>query len=157
MPDWITTDALAKLAVFAAAALLIAGLFRRERAQVGQAIVLCALAIAATLAALLCAALGVAVFARLNEFVALLLIGLAFVNLALAATFGTLSALVRLDPPRILRDLTKAAVYFALTLYLLGTHHVDLTSIVATSALSSRSTTPRPSFRRRSTSGSDRR
>lgn len=127
--------AIARLLTFAFAALAVAGLFRRERPQVGQAIVLYALALAARVAALVCASLQFDAFARLNDFVALLLQGLAFINLALAAVFGILLAALRFEPPRILRDLTKAFVYLALAFYILFTHNVDLTGIVATSAV----------------------
>jgi len=99
LPDWVTTYGLARLAVFAIASLVIAALFRRERLQVGQAIILYAIAIAARVAAFACAALELETFARMNDFVALLLQGMAFLNLALASVFGTLSAAVRFEPP----------------------------------------------------------
>lgn len=135
LPGWVTTYGLARLAVFAIAALVIAALFRRERPQVGQAIILYAIAIAARVAAFACAALELETFARMNDFAALLLQGMAFLNLALASVFGTLGAAVRFEPPRILRDLAKACVYFAFALYLLWTRNVDISSIVATSAV----------------------
>jgi len=127
--------AIARLLTFAIAALAVAALFRRERLQVGQAIVLYAFALAARVASLVCSSLQFDAFARLNDFVALLLQGMAFINLALAAVFGILLAGLHFEPPRILRDLTKAAVYIALAFYLLFTHNVDLTGIVATSAV----------------------
>jgi len=127
--------AIARLLTFAIAALAVAALFRRERLQVGQAIVLYAFALAARVASLVCSSLQFDPFARLSDFVALLLQGLAFLNLALAAVFGILLAGLHFEPPRILRDLTKAAVYIAITFYLLFTHNVDLTGIVATSAV----------------------
>lgn len=135
LPSWIAIDALARLAVFAAASLAIAALFRRERSQVGQAIILYAFSIAARFAAMVCAGLDFAAFERMNDFVALLLQGMAFLNLALASVFGVLSAAVRFEPPRILRDLAKAFAFFGFTLYLFWTRNVDLTSIVATSAV----------------------
>ncbi len=135
MPDLVSAYALARLAVFAAAALVIAALFRRERPQVGQAIILCAIAIAARIAGAVSAALELEAFERMNNFIALLLLGMAFLTLALASVFGMLSATVRFEPPRILRDLTKAFTWFAFTLYLLWSNNVDVTSIVATSAV----------------------
>lgn len=127
--------AVARLLTFAVAALAVAALFRRERVQVGQAIVLYAFAIAARVASLGCAELQLAAFERLGDFASLLLQGMAFLNLALASVFGLLLWALRYEPPRILRDLTKAFVYFAFALYLLWTRNVDLTGIVATSAV----------------------
>lgn len=135
MPDWVPVYALARLGVFASAALVIAALLRRERQQVGQAIVLYAISLGASVVALVCSAIELPAFERMNDFLALLLQGMAFVNLALASVFGVLSAAVRFEPPRILRDLTKAFAYFAFTLYLLWTRNVDVSSIVATSAV----------------------
>lgn len=127
--------AVVTLVAFGLAALAVATLFRRERRQVGQAIVLYAFAVAARVAAFACGELQLVAFERFNDFVALLLQGMAFLNLALASVVGVLVAILRYEPPRILRDLTKAFVYFAFTLYLLWTRNVDLTGIVATSAV----------------------
>ena len=80
MPDLVSAYALARLAVFAAAALVIAALFRRERPQVGQAIILCAIAIAARIAGAVSAALELEAFERMNNFIALLLLGMAFLT-----------------------------------------------------------------------------
>lgn len=128
-------DALYRLLAFVIAALAVAAIFRKERPQVGQSIVLLAIAFAARGAELLSAQLKYEASARMCDFIALLLQGMAFLNLGLAAAFGLLLAAVRCEPPRILRDLAKAFVYFAFALYLLSTRQVDLTGIVATSAV----------------------
>jgi small-conductance mechanosensitive channel/CRP-like cAMP-binding protein len=71
---------------------------------------------------------------RTIGFLALLLEGIAFVNLTAVLFFAFLS-FVRFRPPRIVRDLAIAVAYLGLLLYLFSIHQVDLAGLVATSAV----------------------
>jgi small-conductance mechanosensitive channel/CRP-like cAMP-binding protein len=72
--------------------------------------------------------------ARTIGFLALLLEGIAFVNLTAILFFAFLS-FARFRPPRIVRDLAIAVAYLGLLLYLFSIHQVDLAGLVATSAV----------------------
>jgi small-conductance mechanosensitive channel/CRP-like cAMP-binding protein len=72
--------------------------------------------------------------ARTIGFLALLLEGIAFVNLTAILFFASLS-FVRFRPPRLFKDLAIAVAYLGLLLYLFSIHQVDLAGLVATSAI----------------------
>ncbi|HKC25729.1 MAG TPA: hypothetical protein VKF32_13355, partial [Thermoanaerobaculia bacterium] len=72
---------------------------------------------------------------RTFGFLALVLQGFAFLGLAAVVVFAVLLRAARIDTPRILRDLTVAASYLVYVFYALSVHHVDVTGIVATSAV----------------------
>jgi small-conductance mechanosensitive channel len=60
---------------------------------------------------------------------------IAFVNVASVLIFDLLLGGLRLNPPRILRDLLLAIAYVIVGITLLSIPHVDITGIVATSAV----------------------
>ena len=59
----------------------------------------------------------------------------AYIGLAFVLVFDLLLPLVRVRVPRIARDLVAALSWIALVLWLFSSHHVDVTGIVATSAV----------------------
>ena len=69
------------------------------------------------------------------RFFALLLLGVGIINLAGVLLFKVLLARLRLEPPPIMRDLILAAAYAVLAISLLTRMGVNLTGIVATSAV----------------------
>jgi len=69
------------------------------------------------------------------SFLALLLQGIALVGLAAVLVFDLLLPLARIRVPRIARDVAVALAWVALLLWLFSIHHVDVSGIVATSAV----------------------
>ncbi len=69
------------------------------------------------------------------SFLALLLRGIAFLGLAAVLVFDLLLPIVRVHVPRIARDVAVGLSWVALLLWLFSVHHVDVTGIVATSAV----------------------
>jgi small-conductance mechanosensitive channel/CRP-like cAMP-binding protein len=68
-------------------------------------------------------------------FLALLLQGIAFLGLAAVLVFDLLLPVARVRVPRIARDLAVGLSWVGLLLWLFSVHHVDVTGIVATSAV----------------------
>ena len=68
-------------------------------------------------------------------FIALLLQGIAFLGLAAVVVFDLFLPRARVRVPRIARDLAVGLSFVALLLWLFSVHHVDVTGIVATSAV----------------------
>jgi small-conductance mechanosensitive channel/CRP-like cAMP-binding protein len=68
-------------------------------------------------------------------FLALLLQGIAFVGLLEVVVFAVVLPLFRVAAPVILRELALACAYLALLLYLFSQYRVDVTGIIATSAV----------------------
>jgi small-conductance mechanosensitive channel/CRP-like cAMP-binding protein len=66
---------------------------------------------------------------------ALLIKGIAVITVGSVLLFEVLMEAARLKPPRIMRDLLVAFAYIILALMLLASHGVDLSGIVATSAV----------------------
>jgi small-conductance mechanosensitive channel len=58
-----------------------------------------------------------------------------FVLIAIVFVFALMSKVFHLDIPRLMRDLTKAFAFIGLVLYLFSVHDVDVSGIVATSAV----------------------
>lgn len=69
------------------------------------------------------------------HFLALLLQGIAFLGLAAILVFDLLLPLGRVSVPRIARDLAVGLSWVGLLLWLFSVHQVDVTGIVATSAV----------------------
>lgn len=69
------------------------------------------------------------------SFLALLLQGIAFVGLAAVLVFDLLLPLAKVHVPRIVRDVAVALAWVALLLWLFSVRQVDVTGIVATSAV----------------------
>jgi small-conductance mechanosensitive channel/CRP-like cAMP-binding protein len=74
-------------------------------------------------------------FVRWTTWASLLLLGVAFVSLASVLIFDILLAAVRLRPPRLLRDLILAFAYIVVAITSLSLIEVNVTGIVATSAV----------------------
>src|SRR5437764_4970665 len=72
---------------------------------------------------------------RWIRWAALFILCVAIINVASVAVFDVLLGAVRLKPPRILRDLLIAFTYIIVAITLLSRSGVDLTGIVATSAV----------------------
>ncbi len=72
---------------------------------------------------------------RVFVFLAFLFQGLAILNLVAVYVFEFFLRLLRVEAPRILRDLAKGVLAVGLLLYLFSRYHVDVTGIVATSAV----------------------
>jgi len=80
-------------------------------------------------------AIGMPSSARAIDFIALVLQGTSFLGLAAIVLFDVLLHAVRIEAPKILRDIAFACAYLAMLLYLFSEYRVDVTGIVATSAV----------------------
>jgi small-conductance mechanosensitive channel/CRP-like cAMP-binding protein len=123
---------------FIVAAVLLFSFVPSERVRIRTSVFLFASSLAGLLAAGALLSVGATpdYFAyRAVRWVALLLHGIAIVNLASVFLFDVVLYSVRLKPPRILRDLLLAMAYIAVALVLLSRNGFDLTGIVATSAV----------------------
>lgn len=131
---FLTHAVLQDALVFAAAAFVVALLDRRERRRVVRVVLLGALGFAIHFAAHLAADSGMRGASAID------LTGRAIAAIAAVALFGTLFfdvllPLVKMRPPRILRDLAIAAGSIAATLAVLSSGKVEVVGIVATSAV----------------------
>jgi len=72
---------------------------------------------------------------RLVHFTSQMLLAIAVINLIGVFVFRVVLAQLRLEPPPILRDTVVGVAYIAIAFALLSRHNVDLTGIVATSAV----------------------
>ncbi len=63
------------------------------------------------------------------------LTGAVFLNIAVLFLFAVVLRRLRVEPPRLARDLVVGLSYIALVLYLFSVYHVDVTGIIATSAV----------------------
>ena len=61
--------------------------------------------------------------------------GIALLNLAATIVFSILLRSARIEPPRIIRDLIVALAYIAFAFYLFSHYRVDVTGVIATSAV----------------------
>lgn len=122
-------------AVFTIVALIVAIWVPPERKALGRLGVLYGASLLLRLVAVVFGELSMPSVLMAADFLALLLQGIAFLNLAMVILFATLVRAFRVVPPRILRDLTAALAYLGLVLFLFSTYHVDVTGIVATSAV----------------------
>lgn len=122
-------------AAFVLLAALVALTIRKERRNSLFLLALYAASIVLRVASRVFDGAGMPTSSRVAQFLGLLLEGLALLNLAVVLFFGVLLRGVRVEAPRILRDLTLALGTVALVLYLFGTYRVDVTGIVATSAV----------------------
>lgn len=109
-----------------------------ERARIRNAVLLFAVAFAGLMIVALLASRGVLPASspyRWTRWASLFISSVAIVNLASVLVFDVLLDAVRLKPPRIMRDLLLAFAYIIIALSLLSQSGVDLTGIVATSAV----------------------
>ncbi|MHB0969562.1 MAG: cyclic nucleotide-binding domain-containing protein [Thermoanaerobaculia bacterium] len=119
------------LLVAAAILFLVA---RVERPRVLRALAFYVGALALHSGAALAQYYGLAELSRTVRFLALVLSGIAFINVAAIAAFSILRKF-RYETPRIVRDLVLAAAYIVLLIHLFSQSRVDITGIIATSAV----------------------
>ncbi len=125
------------LAFLAASALLFV-LVPRERSRIRTAVVLFALAFAGLFASGTLLSYGVPENAsayRWIRWASLIIESMAIINVASVLLFDVLLGAVHVAPPRIMRDLLIAFAYIIIVITLLTHSGVDLTGIVATSAV----------------------
>jgi len=119
--------------------LLIAGVIalfiRSERRHVLRIVLIYLLSLLFRLAMELSSTGGMPALSKTLAFLTLLLELIAFLNLGAILFFSVLLKMVRLEAPRILRELTVAVSYIALLIYLFSINHVDVSGIIATSAV----------------------
>src|SRR5256885_965098 len=126
------------LALFIVAALVLMMWRPLERMRIRAALLLFVLSLIGFLAVATLAVKGVATDGRLYlwfDWATLFCFWIAFVNVASVLIFDLLLGGLRLSPPRILRDLLLAIAYVIVGITLLSIPHVDITGIVATSAV----------------------
>jgi small-conductance mechanosensitive channel/CRP-like cAMP-binding protein len=129
-----TTEVLRQGAVFGVLIVLVVAFLREERRRAVNLAAFYAASLVLRAGTVLLPGVSMPGTARTIGFLALLLEGIAFVNLTAILFFGFLS-FVRVRPPRLFRDLAVALAYFGLLLYLLSLHKVDVAGLVATSAI----------------------
>jgi small-conductance mechanosensitive channel/CRP-like cAMP-binding protein len=123
---------------FALTASALFALLPAERTRVRNALLLFALAVAGLLAAATLLSFGTPENGsayRWTRWAALMILGVAVINLAGVLLFDVALSAVRLKSPRIMRDLLSALAYIVFAITLLSRSGVDLTGIVATSAV----------------------
>ncbi len=109
-----------------------------ERGRIRNAMLLFALSLVGLLAAATLLSLGMAAESAAYRWVrwsALFVESLAIINLVSVLVFDVGLEAARLKPPRIMRDLLSALAYIVVAINLLSRSGVDLTGIVATSAV----------------------
>ena len=124
--------------LFILVALALFALLPRERLRIRTAIILYILALVGLAIAAAIAGRGASVDSsmyRWTRWASLLLQGIAFISVASIFVFDILLAALRLRPPRILRDLILALTYIVVAIASLTAIKVDVTGIVATSAV----------------------
>ena len=117
---------------------LLFALLPRERMRIRTALLMSVLSLIGLSAAATFVSRGgdpQSSFYRWMVWAALLLQGIAFVGVASSFVFDILLAAIRLRPPRILRDLILALCYIVVAITSLSIIKVDVTGIVATSAV----------------------
>ncbi|MBA3768271.1 MAG: mechanosensitive ion channel, partial [Acidobacteria bacterium] len=109
-----------------------------ERGRIRNAMLLFALSLVGLLAAATLLSLGMAAESAAYRWVrwsALFVESIAIINLVSVLVFDVGLEAARLKPPRIMRDLLSALAYIVVAINLLSRSGVDLTGIVATSAV----------------------
>jgi small-conductance mechanosensitive channel/CRP-like cAMP-binding protein len=126
------------VAVFIVAAIALIALRPNERMRIRAALLLFAVSIAGLLAVAALATSGIRTDSRLYlwfDWAALFCLWIAFINVVSVLLFDVVLLSLRLRPPRILRDLLVAFAYIIVGITLLSIPKVDITGIVATSAV----------------------
>src|SRR5262245_46388893 len=112
-------------AVFLALAIALALFVRRERRRIVRLGIAYGLSLVFRVVSVQLATGGMTVTPKTFSLLALLLQGYAFLGLAAVVVFEVVLRAFRLEPPRILRDLTFAASFLVFVFYLFSTHNVD--------------------------------
>lgn len=131
----MTVHLLEQAALVLAITLFVALFAREERRNLFRIAIVYVFAILCQLLSAFAAAHEYPDSSRILFFFALLLRGIAYINLGATVVFSLLLRLARLEPPRILRDLAIAFSYIGLMLLMFAQYKVDVTGIVATSAV----------------------
>jgi small-conductance mechanosensitive channel/CRP-like cAMP-binding protein len=134
-PVSFSPEFLRQTAVFLVVAVLVALFLPKERRHVAKLFGLFAAGVLLRGLALLLHQLGMPGASQTGFFLSLLLEWIAYLNLAAVVLFSVLFENLRVASPRILRDLAVGLSYVALLLYLFSQYRVDVTGIVATSAV----------------------
>jgi small-conductance mechanosensitive channel/CRP-like cAMP-binding protein len=124
--------------LFIGAAFALFGLLPAERMRIRTAVLLFAFSFAGLLTAGVLLSYGIAPEStayRWLSWASRFIEWIAIINLASVLVFEVLLDAVRLKPPRIMRDLLIAFAYLVVAITLLSRSGVDLTGIVATSAV----------------------
>ena len=123
--------------LFFAVAFVLLALLPRERMRIRTALVLFVLSLVGLTIAAFVARKGqhAGSFYRWTVWASLLLQGISFVGVASSFVFDIVLAGIRLRPPRILRDLILAFAYIIVAITSLWIIEVNVTGIVATSAV----------------------
>jgi small-conductance mechanosensitive channel/CRP-like cAMP-binding protein len=124
--------------VFIIAAVGLIGLRPAERMRIRAAMLLFGLAFIGLLTVAALVSRGLSPDSRLYlwfDWASLFCLWIAFINIASVLLFDVLLDTLRLNPPRILRDLLLAFAYVVVGITLLSIPRVDITGIVATSAV----------------------
>ena len=124
--------------LFIALALVLMALRPAERMRIRAALLLFVISLVGLAVVATLASRGVRTDSRLYlwfDWAALFCLWIAFINVASVLLFEVLLSGLRLSPPRILRDLLLAIAYVIVGITLLSIPHVDITGIVATSAV----------------------
>ncbi|HEY5445256.1 MAG TPA: mechanosensitive ion channel domain-containing protein, partial [Pyrinomonadaceae bacterium] len=123
--------------LFLAVSFVLFALLPRERLRIRTALLLFVLSFLGLVVAAITARRGNldTSFYCWTVWAALLLQGISFVGVASSFIFDILLAAIRLRPPRILRDLILAFAYIVVGITSLSIIKVDVTGIVATSAV----------------------
>ena len=129
-----TTEVLRQGLVFGLLAALVLFFLPKERRQTFNLLAFYVASLVLRFVAATLPGLSMPGSARTVGFLSLLLEGIAFINLT-AILFFAFLFVIRMRPMRFLRDLMVAIAYVGLLLYLFSIHHVDLTGLVATSAV----------------------
>ncbi len=129
------TASIAEALGFVVVSILVMAFLKKERRHVFRLVVLYGLSWLLSGGGDLLLDLGLRAAAQAILFLSRLLTGIAFLNLFAVVVFAVALRAIRIEAPRILRDLTVAFSYIALVLYLFSRYHVDIGGIVATSAV----------------------
>jgi small-conductance mechanosensitive channel len=123
---------------FVVAAFILFGLVPAERMRIRTTVLLFALSFAGLLAAGALLSYGISpegTAYRWTRWASRFTVSIAIINLASVLVFDVALDAMRLKPPRIMRDLLIAFAYIVVAITLLSRSGVDLTGIVATSAV----------------------
>jgi small-conductance mechanosensitive channel/CRP-like cAMP-binding protein len=124
--------------IFVVAALILNTLRPAERMRIRAALLLFALSFIGLLLTASLAYRGLSIDSSLYlwfDWASLFCLWIAFINVASVFIFEVFLSAIRLKPPRIMRDLLVALAYVVLGITLLSIPHVDISGIVATSAV----------------------
>lgn len=123
-------------ALVLAAAGLVLYLFRpKERLQAKVLVVAIGASVLLRLAGVALARAEMPALGRTAAFLSLLLQGIAVVHLVAILLYAVVLRALRMEPPLIVREVSIAFAYVGLALYLFSVHRVDVSGIVATSAV----------------------